>query len=503
MFTPSFLAYSTSSRARRRCRPRPRPGAAPPPPRAGRGCLAARFRPEDLGHPPRGMPPTPMAASRLMAPVGIASTRTRVSAAHPHDRALPQVFFDLRNGEVERPCGVVGSCWSLAFRLPWCSSTWYGPLSMRPEYTPKPAQRQAGAEGVFQVLELAVAQADGVEAVDVAGLPEAVHQPGRPAPAPAAFSPVIASMGAARTRRPSALHFHERHHAAAPRHDVDLDPPILKRWATTVHPWVRRYCDRLLFSREPALVRSSLQSAGSLRRPLFMLGKLAVRRRIMVPKLSGWYPFNSLRIGDCGLGLARPLSRGWPPSIRNPQSAFRKLGPQISSSSSNPTSTSRGFGALAGPRIPASSSWSMMRAARRYRCSCGAAAATSEPSWFWMHTSAAWRKSVRGRPRRRARPSRRPAPPLRPLRSPRSAAPSPRARPRSASAASGAIPVDDPSRSLRSRYTRPEPASARSYRGRNSMSPLPHRLGAVLVENRAAVDFGGDAERDAAGKNSP
>src|SRR5688500_15026188 len=41
---------------------------------------------------PRGMPPTPMAASRLMAPVGIASTRTLLSAPSRMIEPLPQLF---------------------------------------------------------------------------------------------------------------------------------------------------------------------------------------------------------------------------------------------------------------------------------------------------------------------------------------------------------------------------------------------------------------------------
>jgi hypothetical protein len=41
---------------------------------------------------PRGMPPTPIAASRLIAPVGIDSTRTFVSAPIRMMEPFPQFF---------------------------------------------------------------------------------------------------------------------------------------------------------------------------------------------------------------------------------------------------------------------------------------------------------------------------------------------------------------------------------------------------------------------------
>ena len=45
----------------------------------------------------------PMAASRLMAPVGMAATLTRADVgAHPHDGALAELLLDLGDGEPER-----------------------------------------------------------------------------------------------------------------------------------------------------------------------------------------------------------------------------------------------------------------------------------------------------------------------------------------------------------------------------------------------------------------
>src|SRR5206468_10597263 len=126
-----------------------------------------------------------------------------------------------------------------------------GPLSLRPEYTPKSGSAPAGAERVFQVLQLAVAQADGVEAVDVAGLPEAVH----PGPRrPHQLAPLLAGdrfHRAAEPVAPARLHFHERHHAAAPRHDVDLDPPDPEAVGHHGPPLGPQIRDRLLFSSEP------------------------------------------------------------------------------------------------------------------------------------------------------------------------------------------------------------------------------------------------------------
>src|SRR5688572_5617674 len=92
--TPSFLAYSMSSACSASM------NAATPPVFCA---LATTWRhsvvlPLDSGPKisvtrPRGIPPTPMAASRLMAPVGIASTRTRAESAPIFMiDPLPQLF---------------------------------------------------------------------------------------------------------------------------------------------------------------------------------------------------------------------------------------------------------------------------------------------------------------------------------------------------------------------------------------------------------------------------
>src|SRR5216684_2693100 len=94
MSTPSFFAYSTSSACSASMY------AAAPPWRweLATTCSASVVLPLDSGPKisvtrPRGMPPMPIAASRLMAPVGIASTRTCGESAPIRMMApLPQVF---------------------------------------------------------------------------------------------------------------------------------------------------------------------------------------------------------------------------------------------------------------------------------------------------------------------------------------------------------------------------------------------------------------------------
>src|SRR2546425_10197513 len=169
------------------------------------------------------MPPIPIAASRLIAPVGMTSTRTRGESAPIRMMApLPQVFSIcvmarlrafLRSSE---SCGTSLSAAMSVLDMGW------EPRLVRPEYTPKPRLSPPGAERVGQVLQLAVHDRDTVEPIDVRRLPEAVH------PDPRCFYELAPLPPGTRFERapeglaPPGLHFHERHQVALPRDQVDL-----------------------------------------------------------------------------------------------------------------------------------------------------------------------------------------------------------------------------------------------------------------------------------------
>src|SRR3989442_9388712 len=116
------------------------------------------------------MPPIPIAASRLIAPVGMTSTRTRGESAPIRMMApLPQVFSIcvmarlrafLRSSE---SCGTSFSAAMSVLDMGW------EPRLMRPEYTPKSRLSPPGAECVGQVLQLAVHDRDAVEPIDEIG----------------------------------------------------------------------------------------------------------------------------------------------------------------------------------------------------------------------------------------------------------------------------------------------------------------------------------------------
>src|SRR5881409_2842438 len=230
MSTPSFFAYSTS----RACSASTY--AAAPPCRCAfpTTCSASVVLPLDSGPKisvtrPRGIPPIPIAASRLMAPVGMTSTRTRGASAPMRMMApLPQVFSIwvmarlrafLRSSE---SCGTSLSAAMSVLDMGW------EPHWMRPEYTPKPGLSPPGAERVSQVLQPAVHDRDAVEPIDVRRLPEAVHPNPRRlhelAPLRARHRLERAPEGPA----PPSLHLHEGHQVALPRDQVDLRVPYPK-----------------------------------------------------------------------------------------------------------------------------------------------------------------------------------------------------------------------------------------------------------------------------------
>src|SRR5207302_7349425 len=110
--------------------------------------------PEDLRHPAPRNPPMPIAASRLMAPVGIASTRTWGESAPIRMMApLPHVFsicVIARLSALRRSSVNLGASFSAAMSV--LDMGWEPPRE-RPEYIPKPRLAPAGAERVCHALQ--------------------------------------------------------------------------------------------------------------------------------------------------------------------------------------------------------------------------------------------------------------------------------------------------------------------------------------------------------------
>src|SRR3989441_11968430 len=177
MSTPSFFAYSTSSACSASMY------AAAPPWRwafattcSASVVLRLAWGPKISVPRPRGMPPIPIAASRLIAPVGMISTRTRGESAPIRMIApLPQVFSIWVMARLRAFLRSSESCGpSLSAAMSVLDMGWE-PRWMRPEYTPKPRLSPPGAERVGHVLQPAVHDRDTVEPVDVGRLPETVH----------------------------------------------------------------------------------------------------------------------------------------------------------------------------------------------------------------------------------------------------------------------------------------------------------------------------------------
>src|SRR5437667_117386 len=204
---------------------------------------------------PRGIPPIPIAASRLIAPVGITSTRTRGESAPMRMIApLPQVFSIcvmarfrafLRSSE---SCGTSLSAAMSVLDMGW------EPRLVRPEYTPKPRLSPPGAERVGQVLQLAVHDRDTVEPIDVRRLPEAVH------PDPSGFYELAPLRPRHRFERapeglaPPGLHFHKCHQVPLPRDQVDFRMPHPKPMRHDRAAARQQVPDRLFLAGDPAPV---------------------------------------------------------------------------------------------------------------------------------------------------------------------------------------------------------------------------------------------------------
>src|SRR5439155_15369783 len=229
--TPSFFAYSMSSAcsASMYAAAPPRRWALPT------TCSASVVLPLDSGPKipvprPRGMPPMPIAASRLIAPVGTTSTRTRGGSAPIRMiEPLPQVFsiwVMARFSALRRSSESLGTGGGLSrFSAAISILDMVAGLLVRPEYIPKPALPPAGTKRVFQVLQLVVLQPDAVEAVDVSGLPMPVD------PAPGDLHHLAPLLPRHRLEwRPEPLpaphfHFEERDQPAAAGDEVDLSAP--------------------------------------------------------------------------------------------------------------------------------------------------------------------------------------------------------------------------------------------------------------------------------------
>src|SRR5882724_11763211 len=253
MSTPSFLAYSTSSACSASMY------AAAPPWRwaFATTCNASVVLPLDSGPKisvtrPRGMPPIPIAASRLIAPVGMTSTRTRGESAPIRMMApFPQVFSIcvmarlrafLRSSE---SCGTSLSAAMSVLDMGW------EPHWVRPEYTPKPRLSPPGAERVSQVLQLVVHDRDAVEAVDVGRLPETIHPDPRRLHQLPPLRPGHRLERAPKGRAPPGLHLYERHQVALPRDEIDLRVPDAEPMCDDVAAARQEVPDGLLFPGNP------------------------------------------------------------------------------------------------------------------------------------------------------------------------------------------------------------------------------------------------------------
>src|SRR6266480_4665157 len=244
MSTPSFFAYSTSSACSASMY------AAAPPWRwaFATTCSASVVLPLDSGPKisvtrPRGMPPIPIAASRLIAPVGMISTRTRGESAPIRVMARLRAF--LRSSE---SCGTSFSAAMSVLDMGW------EPRLVRPEYTPKPRLSPPGAERVGQVLQLAVHDRDTVEPIDVRRLPEAVHPDPRGFYQLAPLRPRHRFERAPEGLAPPSLHFHKCHQVPLPRDQVDFRMPHPKPMRHDRAAARQQVADRLFLAGDPAPV---------------------------------------------------------------------------------------------------------------------------------------------------------------------------------------------------------------------------------------------------------
>ena len=124
----------------------------------------------------------------------------------------------------------------------------------RPEYIPKPLSPPSRTEGVLQVLQLIVNNADTVETVYVPVLPKSVH------PRPGNFddfAPLASGHGLERTAERKAaprLHFDEGDESATPGDEVDLDAADTEPVGEDVPATGLQETDGLCFTGKTALM---------------------------------------------------------------------------------------------------------------------------------------------------------------------------------------------------------------------------------------------------------
>src|SRR5437870_1108328 len=305
MSTPSFFAYSTSSACSASMY------AAAPPSRwaFATTCSANVVLPLDSGPKisvtrPRGMPPIPIAASRLIAPVGIASTRTCGESAPIRMMApLPQVFsiwvMARLSAFLRSSVSLGGSALAAIMGVLDMGS---GPPGLRPEYIPKLRLAPSGAKRVRQVLQLAVRQRDTIEAIDVRRPAVAIYpDPRRPHQLP----PLGARdrLERAPERVPaSGLHLHEGDEASLLHDQIDLGVAHAKPVRHDVPPAGEEVLDRLLLAREPPLVpfvgpprRVAAQAASHTRQPIGAPTTNVIESARTVPFQCG------MRSAECGI----------------------------------------------------------------------------------------------------------------------------------------------------------------------------------------------------------
>src|SRR5882672_5823336 len=278
-------------------------------------CSASVVLPLDSGPKisvtrPRGMPPIPMAASRLIAPVGMTSTRTRGESAPIRMMApFPQVFSICVMARL-RAFLRSSESWgtSLSATMSVLDMGWE-PRLMRPEYTPKPRLSPPGAERVGQVLQLAVYDRDAVEPVDVGRLPETFHPHPRSLHELAPLRPRHRLERAPEGLAPPGLHFHECHQVALARDHVDLRVPDPKPMRHDVASTRQEVSDGLLLPGNPAPVALVLPVRWIAPQPALHASNLiAWRANRETKSLRGVHVF-------CRCGIPCPLSRAasaWP-----------------------------------------------------------------------------------------------------------------------------------------------------------------------------------------------
>ena len=280
---------------------------------------------------PRGIPPMPIAASRLIAPVEMALTRTcGESAPIRMMEPFPQVFSiwvmakasALRRSS-EILVGWVGcvGCSAMSDLDMGGEPLWFE-ARIYTETAVTAIRDGRRPPGALSHCPLAQYSRSDTRQTDAQSGPSRPARPSRFAP----LAPVTASNGLPNAQSRPSLHFHKGDEHAPPGDEVDLDATNPKPVRDHLPATGLEVADRLLFAaRGPPMPRV---------RPARWITVHAARHGAKV---------SSAPEGRITKFLHYPLE-------------FAPSGPTTSSSSSNPTRTSRGFDPFAGPSTPASSS---------------------------------------------------------------------------------------------------------------------------------------------------